>query len=182
MRSLAIFLLVGLFLITACRGPAAEQGPPGPQGSQGIQGLQGERGPQGEPGGGSPSTESAQMSINGHLDMIDTLFNSSWPTARNGRNVPDAFPADSFYNSHQPLETEWGGSNTNSLRVRIKIGELDLVRSKVVDWRTRYARWVEEADEQLGQLSESNPHFDMVQAAHSRGLRILAHVDELLSK
>ena len=177
MRSLAIFLLVGLFLITACRGPAAEQGPPGPQGPQGIQGPQGERGPQGEPGGGSSSTESAQMSINGHLDMIDTLFWSGWPRVEPS-NVPDAFPADSFYNSHQPLKTEWG----DSLRVRIEIGELDLVRSKVVDWRTRYARWVEEADEQLGQLSESNPHFDMVQAAHSRGLRILAHVDELLSK
>ncbi len=111
-----------------------------------------------------------------HLDRFNTLIQSSWPRV----DYPEDWASD-FYNSHTPLKRDWF-HDPPALYARIEIGELDLVRSKVEDWRVRYEEWVKMAGDRLSQLSPTDLHYDMVQAAHSRGLRILAHVDALLSK
>ncbi len=117
------------------------------------------------------------MSIAAHLDMIYTLFQNIWPRVDNSD-----YWAAAFYSSHQELEHEWASSAPGSLHNRIAIGELDLVRRRVEDWHARYEEWVKGAEERLDQLSESDRHFDMVQAASSRVSRILLHVDAILSK
>ncbi len=107
------------------------------------------------------------------LDAIATLFRASWPYV--------AYPgswADDLYNSHEELEREWWGSD---LHGHISLDELHVVRGRVEDWRDRYQEWVEGAAARLSGLSESDPHYEMVQAVHSRGARILAHVDAILS-
>ncbi len=64
MRSLAILLIAGIFLLVACGGPAEQQGergsavpagPAGPQGPQGPRGIAGPPGPQGERGSVGPA-------------------------------------------------------------------------------------------------------------------------------
>ena len=107
-----------------------------------------------------------------HLEAISTLFGAEWPYV----GYPEGW-YDSLYNAQTPLESEWF-----RLSDRVHIDGIDLVRTKVEDWRERYADWVEDAGERLTQLQPSDPHYEAVEAVHARGQRIVRHVESILDR
>ena len=115
------------------------------------------------------STEPTQ-GVSWHLDAIRPLFRTEWPRVEN--------PEDWYtqlYNAQDSLEYEW-----IDLAERIDVDGVDLVRDEVENWRVRYVCWVEDAEETLRGLLSSDPHYHGVETVHSRGARILEHVDAIL--
>ena len=120
---------------------------------------------------GSSSSLPAQ-GVAERLEAINTLFGADWPHVNDNEEWRTY-----LYNAQTPIEGEW----VNGLSGRIHIDGVDMMRTRVEDWRERFEAWVDEAGELLREHPPSNSH-DSVEAVHSRGLRILEHVDALLGR
>jgi hypothetical protein len=107
-----------------------------------------------------------------HLEAISMLSRAEWPRVEYSGEW-----YNSLYNTQTALEYEW-----SDLSDRIHADGIDLVRTKVEDWRVRYADWVEEVDERLSRLERSDPHYESVEAIHARGQRVLRHVDAIFDR
>lgn len=118
-----------------------------------------------------PSWQTPQ-STSDHLEVIGSMFGAEWPRVEYAKGW-----YTDLYNAQDPLEYEWW-----SLATSVRIDGIDFVRDEVMDWRERYADWVEEAGQAFGDLSSTDPHYRSVETVHFRGVRILEHVDAILEQ
>ena len=115
--------------------------------------------------------------VSWHLDAIWTLFDAEWPRVESSASEGSSEDLSTdLYNAQTPLEYEWV-----SLAGRIRVDGIDFVRDEVEHWRDRYAEWVEQAGQALRDLTSSDPYYRSVETVHFRGVRILEHVEAILS-
>ena len=122
-----------------------------------------------------PPASQLQLSVPERVAAINVLVDAQWPQVNR--------PAD-WYMDHQDAHASLGHAwlQPGGLGEFLHVDGLGSARGDVEVWRTRYADWAVETEELLQQLDHSDHHHAPLQTVHARGLRILVHVDAILSE